>query len=528
MRPVYTVPPPLPSAATRNRHSGRRWLVRALVGLALLAVIGVVCLAINWPFTKQAVIDALQESSVRSVSIDHFYRTYFPPGCVAEGISFLHRKHKNKPPLITIQRLIIEGSYARLFTVQRHMSLVRVEGMHVTVPPKGPNGAPSPVMPVTKNTSGRAMKIGTVIADGTVLDFLPSRPGKQVLHLVLNKLALDGVGDSHAISYRATIFESKPPGEVQSSGQFGPWNPDDPGRTALSGSYTFRNANLAFFKAISGTLFSTGKFNGILDHIEVAGTTDTPNFHVTDTSHTRRLTTEFHAAVDGTGGDTFLDNVIGHFDRTTVEATGRVTGDDGKVTSVDFVGTDGRIEDLLNLFISSKRPPMNGSVAFRAHVEVPPGRESFKKKLRLVGDFGIGGGKFMNPRTQGSIGKLSESAEKAEKSDRPEDPATVLSHLKGHVVTRDGIAKLSNLSFSVPGAYARMYGTYSLIDYTVDLHGTLITTGKVADATSGFKALIVKAITPFFKKRASARIVHFKITGRYQHTTVSLDLHPKQ
>src|SRR5438270_1658460 len=155
MRPLYTVQGPSSSVASRNRHSGRRWLLGALIAGAVLAIVGLVCLAINWPFKKQAVIDALQESSVRSVTIDHFYRTYFPPGCVAEGISFLHRKHKDKPPLISIRRLTIQGSYARLFTVQRHLSLVRVEGMHVTVPPKGPDGAPSPVMPVTKNTSGR-------------------------------------------------------------------------------------------------------------------------------------------------------------------------------------------------------------------------------------------------------------------------------------------------------------------------------------------------------------------------------------
>jgi AsmA-like C-terminal region len=528
MRPLYTVPPPLRPVATRDSRSGRRWLFRAVIACGVLAIVGLICLAINWPFKKQALIDALQESSVRSVTIDHFYRTYLPPGCVAEGISFQRRKHKDKPPLISIRRLTIQGSYARLFTAQRHLSLVRVEGMHITVPPKGPGGGPSQVMPVTMNKSGRPMKIGTIIADGTVLDFLPSHPGERSLHLVLNKLTLGGVGESHPISYRATIFESKPPGEIRSSGQFGPWNPDDPGRTALNGSYTFLNANLAFFKAVSGTLFSNGKFSGILDHIEVAGTTDTPNFHVSDSSHTRRLTTEFHAAVDGTGGDTFLENVIAHFDRTTLEATGRVTGEKGKVVSINFLGKDGRIEDLLNLFIKAKSPPATGRVTFRAHVEVPPETESFIRKLKLVGDFGIGGGKFTNPGTQGSIGRLSASAQKAEKREHPEDPSTVLSNLKGHVVVRDGIATLSNVSFSVPGAFARLYGTYSLTDYKVDLHGTLITTGKVADATSGFKAVVVKAITPFFKKRASAKIVHFKITGTYQHIGVSLDLHQKQ
>jgi hypothetical protein len=527
MRPLDPLSKPVPPAVPGKRRLVE-WYGLALIGFALLVIIGFILVAVNWPFKKQAVIDALQESSAQSVRVDRFYRTYFPPGCVSEGIRFLHGKNKDEPPLITIQKLTIQGSYARIFTFQRHLPLVRVEGMRVTVPPKSPDGTSSRVMPVTQTKSKRSTEIGTVIADGTVLDFLPTGAGKQPLHLMIHKLALDDLGKNQPISYRATIFNSKPPGEIQSTGRFGPWNPEDPRRTAVSGSYTFRNANLAFFKAISGTLYSKGKFSGILDHIEVAGTTDTPNFQVFNTSHTRRLTTEFHAALDATGGDTFLENVIGHFDRTTVAATGSVTGENGKLTSVDLFGTDGRIENLLDLFIKDKRAPMTGGVRFRAHVELPPESESFIKKLKLVGDFGIGGGKFMNPHTQGGIGKLSESAQKAEKWDHPEDPATVVSNLKGHVVAQDGIATLSNLSFSVPGAYARMHGTFSLIDHNVDLHGTLITTGKVGDATSGVKALLVKAITPLFKKRASAKIVPFKITGKYQHTTVSLDLSAKK
>jgi hypothetical protein len=528
MRPPDTGPEPVHPTARRRQRLAVGALVPTLFGSALLVLVGAVFVAVNWPFKKQAVIDALQESSALTVRIDHFYRTYFPPGCVGERITFLHGKKKDQPPLIEIQKLTIQGSYLRILTFQRHLPLVRVEGMRVAVPPKGPSGTSSPVMPVTQTKSRRSTEIGTIIADGTVLDFLPSRAGKPPLHLMVHKLALDGLGKNQPISYRATIFNSKPPGEIQSTGRFGPWNPDDPGRTALTGSYTFRNANLAFFQAISGTLSSTGKFSGMLDHIEIAGSTDTPNFRVFNTSHTRQLTTEFHAAVDATGGDTFLENVIAHFDRTTVAATGSVTGENEKLTSLDLFGTDGRIEDLLNLFIKDKRPPMTGRVRFRAHVELPPESESFIKKLRLVGDFGIGGGKFMNPRTQHNLDKLSESAQKAEKWDRPEDPATVLSNLRGHVVARDGIATLSNISFSVPGAYARMYGTYSLIDHNVDLHGTLVTTGKVGEATSGVKALLVKAITPLFKKRASAKIVPFKITGKYQHTTVARDMGAKK
>jgi hypothetical protein len=37
------------------------------------------------------------------------------------------------------------------------------------------------------------------------------------------------------------------------------------------------------------------------------------------------------------------------------------------------------------------------------------------------------------------------------------------------------------------------------------------------------KSLLVKALTPFFKKKKSERIVPFKITGNYGHAAVGLD-----
>lgn len=275
---------------------------------------------------------------------------------------------------------------------------------------------------------------------------------------------------------------------------------------------------------MTGTLSSSGNFGGMLDHIEVSGTTDTSDFHLSGSGHSRRLSTEFHAAVDTTNGDTFLQNVVGQFDRTTIVSAGRVAGDNGKLASLDLFATDARIEDLLNLFIEAKRAPMTGTVNFGAHVEIPPGDEQFVNKLKLHGDFGLEGGKFTNPKTQGSINKLSASAQKAEKHDSREEGQIALSNLKGHVTVTDGIATLTNLSFNIPGAFARLNGTYSLIDYTVDVHGTLVTKGKLSAATSGMKSVLVKAIAPLLKKRSGTRIIPFKITGKYQHTMVSLDI----
>ena len=77
--------------------------------------------------------------------------------------------------------------------------------------------------------------------------------------------------------------------------------------------------------------------------------------------------------------------------------------------------------------------------------------------------------------------------------------------------------------FHVPGADARLHGTYNLLNEKVDLHGTLATTGHLSDTTEGFKRVVVKAITPLFKKRAKARIVPFEITGSYGTSKVSID-----
>jgi hypothetical protein len=111
------------------------------------------------------------------------------------------------------------------------------------------------------------------------------------------------------------------------------------------------------------------------------------------------------------------------------------------------------------------------------------------------------------------------------KGERTEaDPETVLSDLKGHAVVKDGTARLSNLSFSVPGALAQMRGTYSLITEKVDLHGTLKTDSEPSDTTHGMKSLMLKVLEPFFKKKHVGYMMPVKITGTYEHPMFGLDL----
>jgi hypothetical protein len=211
-----------------------------------------------------------------------------------------------------------------------------------------------------------------------------------------------------------------------------------------------------------------------------------------------------------------------------VKAKGSVAGEgqNGKIVKLDLFEQNGRIEDLLDLFISAKTPQMTGDVTFQGHFELPPGAAGFVQRMKLDGDFGAAG-KFTDKETEGDVSRLSDSAEK-KKTPKTEDPATVVSDLKGRAVTRNGIARLSHVSFTVPGARAKLEGTYNLMNYAIDLHGTLITTGQPGDATTGFKSFLVKAISPFFKKRHAAKIVPFKLTGKFGNINCSLDLGSKK
>lgn len=514
-----------PQSALKRPRRRMRWKLWISVGLAASVIIYVAAIAMHWPFTQQAVTEILQQRSLRTVTIGHFYRTYFPPGCTAEDIRFLHRKHKEKEPLIKVQKLVLVTSYSRILTLQERLSLVRIVNMHVQVPPSTP-GQPSPIMPLTYSKSAAAIKIDRIIADGAILDFL-STTGKKPYRLVVDKLRLDGIGNNLPMSYKTLISNQMPPGKIRSSGVFGTWNVRDPGGTPLQGNYTFENANLAAFGGISGRLGSSGNFKGTLRDIGVQGTADVPDFKVYDTSHARSLAVAYRANVNGTNGDTQLKELAARFDHTTAGFRGSIAhagAADGKTASIDILTTTGRVEDILQLFISSKTAPMSGAFTFSGHVDIPPGPAPFLRRLKMVGDFGVAQGKFASAKTESDLTRLSNSSQKHQKDESDRPSSNVLSNLRGHGSAVDGVATLSNVSFTIPGATARIHGTYGLIDYKVDLHGTLLTSGNPSQAATGFKSLMVKVITPFLKKQHSEKLVPFKITGSYSKINTSLDM----
>ncbi|MBV9088235.1 MAG: hypothetical protein JOY79_12165, partial [Acidobacteriaceae bacterium] len=215
---------------------------------------------------------------------------------------------------------------------------------------------------------------------------------------------------------------------------------------------------------------------------------------------------------------------------TAVAATGDIAsliqqeGQHGKTVSADFIVNEGRIQDVLWLFMKSPQPPLAGVTSFRAHATVPPGHERFLRKLHLVGDFGIDQARFTKPATEDKVSQLSERARGD--ATPPADPANVLSDVKGHVDVFGGVAHLTDLSFSVPGAIAHVHGTYDLITKKINLQGTVQTSVKLSQTTTGTKSFLMKVIGRFKNNNHPGSPIPVSVVGTFPNP--QYQIHPLQ
>ena len=422
-----------PPATTPNRRAPR-WIW--IVGLCFLAALtlGIVILVTHWPFSRDAITRALQGATSRPVRIGGFRSTYFPPGCVAENVRVLHNGNPEGTPLITVDKLLIQGSLTGMFTSPKRLQQVKVVGMRIVIPP---DGSKQGTAKFALDSGQDSLEIANIVADGALLEFLPSKEGNEPYRLRIDGLTLQGIGSGKPWKYRAVLTNSLPPGVIRAAGEFGPWKPDDPGATPTSGEYTYNDVDLGVFHGISGTLQAKGKFHGPLGRIETEGAIDVPNFHVDKSGSVVPLRVSYHATVNGTNGETALDPVEARFLRTTLIARGAIA----KHATLDLSVPSGRIDDILRLFVEEKAAPLSGSVKLHGKFVWPPGPRKFLEKIRMDLAFGIGGGRFRSEETQGAIDKLSEGKDA---------PGTVLSNLRGGVAFRNGIATFRTLRSTCP------------------------------------------------------------------------------
>jgi hypothetical protein len=523
-----------PAQRGRFRPSRRKWLGIIGVTVVGLLVVGAVLLARHWPFSRQRVIADLQDDFHGTVTFSRFRTTVFPhPGCIAEGAELVRAGGPaGSPPFASAQKLIIRAHYLDFLVRPGYISHIELQGLQIHIPPRGT------MLATPRDQSPSTTRVGEVITNNAVLEV--ARKTAKPLRFEIHKLTLNSVSRKDGFSYDASFLNALPPGEIQSRGHFGPWNSDDPGQTPVSGTYKFEHAYLGVFQSIDGVMNSHDNFQGTLSKMEAHGSVDIPDFKIRRAARSSPIDSRFDAFVNGMNGDVHLEHVETVIVKTNVLARGSVAeepGPRGKITSLDLNVSQGRIQDVLRLFIKEPRSPIVGTISFRAHVTIPPEGRPFEQEVELVGDFGIDESHFTKPETQKKVNNLSDRAEgkkteekekgqkKAEEDADANDPERIVSDLRGHVVLKNGVATFTNISFSIPGATAYMHGTFNLVNQKIDFHGVLKTQAEFSKVGGGgIKSVLLKPFDAIFKKKPKGAEIPIKMTGTYSHPEPGLEI----
>src|ERR1700676_4914844 len=184
------------SGGARRFHLPRLWIWIASASVILL--VGILFFLVRYfPFSERTVTASLRETFPSDVTIDHFKTEYFPhPGCTAEGVAFHSPSGPaGSPPVVSIQKLTIQGSYADFIFRPHHISRASLDGLKLEVPPLKNTGA------FTGGYADSQMTIGEVVANGAVLEF-ESGNGNPATRFDIHELTLGTVSAKAGMSYR--------------------------------------------------------------------------------------------------------------------------------------------------------------------------------------------------------------------------------------------------------------------------------------------------------------------------------------
>lgn len=418
----------------------------------------------------------------------------------------------------------IQARYSDLILRPGYLARLVVEGLRLEFPAND-----SETSSESHNAGSRppTVNFGEIDTDDAVLIVKRSHE-KPPLTFEIHRLVLQSVRSDAPVSYESTLLNPEPPGEIYVRGQFGPWQSTDLKDLPISGSYAFEKANLGVFRGVAGELSSTGSFDGILGQMAAQGTIEVPTFQVTRSHHSVGLSATYHAVIDATRGDTNLKQVDASFLQTAVHAAGTISsipGAHGKTASLNLTVRQGHIQDVLDLFMKSERPPMEGVADLHAHVVIPPGKEPFLKKLTMEGAFAIRDAVLTNPERQGEVNALSKRA-----SGKKNEQETVraVARIEGHLVLRNDAADFTALSFQIPGARIDLTGRYQLQNEQIDFHGDAKTQAVLSKQTTGVKAVLLKPLNSLFKNKQAGADVRVGMTGTFDDPHFGIELPVKK
>lgn len=506
----------------------KRWFLAAGVGIVVIIALLLPLGTRLTPHVRDQAVSAINSRFDSEVELSSLQVSLVPrPAVSGDGLTLRHNGRTDVAPLIQIGSYGASANVWGLLRTPLHLHTVTLDRMDISIPPGGVSnptkGAAASPRGGSGNSGPSRLRIDEIVSRQARLEIVPRDPGKLPRVFDIHDLVMRGLGDGNGAQFKATLTNPTPRGQISTHGTFGPWRSDDPRATPVRGEYVFKNANLDTIKGIGGTLSSTGAYSGPLERIVVKGHTDTPDFSVDIAAHPVHLKTQFHAVVDGTNGNTFLEQVEARLSETVILAKGAVERAEdvkGRKVTLDVVIDDGRIEDVLKLAVKGDKPVMTGRMQLKTKFLLPAGDRDVIERLELDGTFKLGQAQFTNLNVQERIDMLSRRG----RGDVAKDGPSVVSNFSGDFVLRNGRLTFSALRFEVPGAIVQLVGNFDLKAEMLDFTGHLLLDASLADTTTGVKALAARAAQPFFRRPGGGSKLPIRITGPRSKPQFGLDV----
>jgi len=435
-------------------------------------------------------------------------------------------------PLFVIQKFACEINLDDLFKTPKLVTRVSVDGMDIQVPPPGERPSLSaPAQSSMRDAPNAGPNAGPntgviiqeVIVQNATLTLLPRDAHKVPLRFVIQRMRLESVGAGLGMKYEASLINAKPPGNIQSTGTFGPWSAQEPGETPLAGEYRLDHADLGVFNGIAGTLRSTGRFEGKLSAINASGDASIPNFRLRMAGNPVPLSARFTVLVDGGNGNTILKPVVARLGSTSFTTSGGIIRHEAglpRAISLDVSMPNGDLRDVLRLAMRGE-PFMEGRLALKTKIDIPPLTGKVREKLKLDGHFEVLDGKLLRSNIQNQLNGLSRRAQ-----GNPQDSETdqAVSQMTGVFQLDNALIHFSQLSFGVPGAKLDLAGNYDLDADSLAFSGTVKLQATVSEMVTGWKRWALKPVDRFFEKEGAGTFLRFHIGGTSRKPKFGLDL----
>ena len=521
-----------PTLLPPRRRRSRKWLWITGIALLLVAVI-LICVRIAIlraePILRTRVIETLSTRFKSPVELAELHVSIAAglhvqgKGLKIFGVTDPNPSQAGVQPLLAIREFRFNTPLRDLFREPMRVDTIYVDGLSMNIPPKQNR---QQFANMRRRGGKMSIAVNQFLCTDTKLVINTLKPGKAPLVFDISNLHLIDIGPSKPLQFQATLLNPKPVGDIKSTGMFGPLNETSPRDSAIVGTYSFTNADLGTLKGIGGILSSTGQYGGTLGRIEVNGQTDTPDFQVNISGHPVPLHTDFHAIVDGTDGDTYLEPVKARVLHSSFVASGKVEhleNAPGRNIQLHVQMSHAEIQDLLILGVRTDPPIMSGAVDMTTELNLHPGPDDIADRLQLKGKFHVLNGHFSNDKLQKKIDDFSLRGMGEPKLINKAPEIVVPTDLQGTFTLNRGMLSFSFLHFEVPGTHADMRGRYSLDGNTFDFHGKLRMDAKLSQMTTGWKSILLKPVDPFFHKNGAGTELPFKITGTRSEPHFGLD-----